>query len=79
MDSFNIAVPAAAPPPGVVPDFTHPQSRSNVAVAVCTASLVVTFFVFALRVYTRLRVLRCFGYDDFKWFFIRNVAPANPE
>ena len=66
MDYFNIAVPVAAPPPGVTPDFTDPQSRSNIAVAVCTASLVATFLIFALRVYTRLRVVRCFRYDDFK-------------
>lgn len=66
MDYLNLPVPIVSPPPGVTSDFTNPPSRSHVAVAVCTTSLVVTFLVCAMRVYTRLRVTRSFGYDDFK-------------
>ena len=66
MDYLNLPIPLAAPPPGVTPDFTHPSSRSNVAVAVCTTSLVVTFILFAVRVYAKLRITRSFGPDDCK-------------
>ena len=66
MDYINLPVPVAAPPPGVTPDFTHPPSRTSIAVAVCSVSLVITLILFGVRVYTRLRITRCYGYDDCK-------------
>ena len=66
MDYFNVPIPVVPPPPGVTPNFIHPASRTNVAVAVCTSVLVVTFILFGVRVYTRLKITRSFGHDDCK-------------
>lgn len=66
MDYFNVPIPVAPPPPGVTPDFIHPASRTNVAVAVCTTVLVVTFIFFGVRVYTRLKITPPLGHDDCK-------------
>lgn len=69
MDYLNISIPVATPPPGVTPNFINPPSRSHVAVAVCTVSLVVTFIFVVVRVYTRLRITCSFGYDDYTCLF----------
>ncbi|KAI0099088.1 hypothetical protein GGR51DRAFT_576464 [Nemania sp. FL0031] len=60
--------PVRPPPPGRMSNLTHPESRSYqlyILIAVLTALVVV---IISLRLYTRLRITRSFGMDD--WFCI---------
>lgn len=67
--------PIALPPPGVIPNFTHPQSRaweSYLTVTSCL-SLMVTFVV--LRFYSRKYIKRSLDTDD---CFLRAGSTAVP-
>lgn len=63
MASLNLSIRDSI---GAFSNVKHDPSRSNVAVAVCTTSLVLALIVFAARVYTRLAITRSFEYDDCK-------------
>jgi hypothetical protein len=62
IDYWN--VPAATPPNGTIPNFVNPpnigyrQTTTNIVV------LVIMIIVVFLRLYTRIFIVRSFGYDD---------------
>lgn len=48
------------------PNFSNPETRAPLAIAFCSLGLgVMTFFV-SLRVYTKARIRKRFGWDDCK-------------
>lgn len=57
-------VGALPPPPGVVPDFEHPESRGHLVIIATAILLPITTFVLALRIYTRVVIARYLGSDD---------------
>lgn len=59
-----VDLPASAPPPGVVPNFDHPQSRAleaHVGMGICIG---ITFIVVILRIYVKLAITHMWGWDD---------------
>lgn len=56
--------PAAEPPPGVIPNFDHPQSRAIVEYVGVGICLGVTLIFVLLRVYVKLVVTHAWGWDD---------------
>jgi hypothetical protein len=62
VDYWN--VPAATPPNGTIPNFVDPpnigyrQTTTNIVV------LVIMIIVVFLRLYTRIFIVKSFGYDD---------------
>ncbi|XXG95640.1 hypothetical protein Hte_001908 [Hypoxylon texense] len=65
MDSSDLDnTPLVPPPPGRTPNFTNPESRCYqliIPIAVYTALIVI---LISLRIYSRLRITRSFGADD---------------
>ena len=59
-------VGASPPPPGVVPNFEHPESRGHLIILVTAILLPIATFVLALRIYTRVALVRYLGSDDCK-------------
>ena len=57
-------IPAAAPPPGLKPNFIDPASRGSQVVAAAVALPTIAFVLVCARVYTRIFVSRAFGLDD---------------
>ncbi|OTA88098.1 hypothetical protein M434DRAFT_53738, partial [Hypoxylon sp. CO27-5] len=49
---------ALSPPPGVVPQLDNPPNRRAVAISVPTVCLVVSTLAIAMRLYTRIRIIR---------------------
>lgn len=57
------------PPPGVIPDFEHPESRGyQIILANAILFPLVTLFV-VLRIYTRAIIVRNVGSDDCKYLY----------
>jgi hypothetical protein len=54
------------PPPGVIPNFEHPESQVYRLVITIAILLPVTTLVLFLRVYTKRVIVRNFGTDDCK-------------
>ena len=56
--------PAAEPPPGVIPNFAHPENRGPILVTVggLMLSLMVIFLV--NRLYTKARIVQKYSWDD---------------
>lgn len=46
--------PAAAPPPGIIPDFDNPPNSNSIAISAIIASLVIAALVCLLRLYSRV-------------------------
>jgi hypothetical protein len=67
-------LPAAAPPPGVIPNFDHPPSRSNLLLGLTTAFLVLAVISYFIRMYTKIRILRKVTWDDCKSNVIASIA-----
>lgn len=63
--SFNNQ-PAAAPPPGVIPDYDHPQPRNDVSITVIVIGLTITTILFSLRIYARKFRVKKIGIADCK-------------
>ena len=66
MDYANL--PAGPPPPGVMPNFAHPQSRAyqaHIGMGVCIG---VTSIFVVLRMYVKLAVTHKWGWDDCESF-----------
>ncbi|KAI0814213.1 hypothetical protein GGR55DRAFT_634411 [Xylaria sp. FL0064] len=57
-------LPAAAPPPGVVPNFTDPPSQQVPMIAVSTVVLTLTTVFVTIRVYTGVQILHRFGIEE---------------
>ncbi|KAJ8132163.1 hypothetical protein O1611_g1459 [Lasiodiplodia mahajangana] len=65
MDTPDLSqVPAAPPPPGVMPNFSDPPSQQVPMIVVSTVILTLTVIFVAIRVYTGLRILRRFGIEE---------------
>ncbi|KAK6827593.1 hypothetical protein PG987_010934 [Apiospora arundinis] len=64
-DSYLDTTPMRQPPPGVVADLVHPVSQSyKLIIFTSIMSAFVAFFT-AGRIYTRLKITRSFGADDY--------------
>ena len=61
--------PLQPPPPGHVSNFDNPESRGSAIVALCSVFLGVMWPILLLRLYSKMCVIRKFGWDDgkFEW------------
>jgi len=59
-------VGALSPPPGVIPNFENPESRGHLVIIATAILLPITTFILALRIYTRVVLVRYLGSDDCK-------------
>lgn len=57
-------VPAAPPPPGVVPNLVDPESLEAVTIAISVLMIVLTLTAVALRFYSTVLVTRSTGLED---------------
>ncbi|KAI9777987.1 MAG: hypothetical protein M1816_004368 [Peltula sp. TS41687] len=57
------------PPPGVEPDFDHPYSRQGLMLGVNFIGLVFVVIFFCVRMWTRLRLTKYVGWDDYTCVF----------
>lgn len=65
--AFLAETPAAAPPPGVTPDFYgHPATMGTPYIIVSSILVPIMLALVALRMYTKLRILRNAWWDDCK-------------
>lgn len=64
------SAPVVTPPeiypasPGVVPNFTNPHVRTGGHIVVSSGFLPLSTLLLALRLYTKIHVMRAFGWDD---------------
>ncbi|KAH9904349.1 hypothetical protein F4778DRAFT_789932 [Xylariomycetidae sp. FL2044] len=58
-------LPALAAPEGVIPSYDHPRLRNDVTIPVLVISLTLTTVLFALRLYSRLFVVKKFRLEDY--------------
>ena len=56
--------PAGVPPPGVIPNYAHPENRGPALVAVGGVMLVLMMGFLMNRLYTKARIVRKFSWDD---------------
>jgi hypothetical protein len=59
-------IPAASPPPGIVPNFDHPPSRSNLLLGLTSVFLSLAVISYFIRMYTKIKILRKVSWDDCK-------------
>ncbi|KAF2274905.1 uncharacterized protein EI97DRAFT_93477 [Westerdykella ornata] len=57
-------IPAAVPPPGVVPNFVDPPSDGYVLIAVGAALMAVMFLFAGIRFFVKLRIQHKVSADD---------------
>jgi len=57
-------IPALTPPPGVIPNFVHPQNEAYIPVVVISICFTLLVFFVSLRFYAKIWVLHAFGWDD---------------
>jgi hypothetical protein len=62
VDYWN--VPAATPPNGTIPNFINPPSIGHRQTKTNIVVLVIMIIVVFLRLYTRIFIVKSFGYDD---------------
>ncbi|KAK8022516.1 hypothetical protein PG993_013283 [Apiospora rasikravindrae] len=67
-------VPAAPPPPGVIPDFQNPDNYKQANVILHSVVLSASTIAVLIRIYTRNFITRSMGTDD--WFAILSWALA---
>ncbi|KAI0854946.1 hypothetical protein F4860DRAFT_520329 [Xylaria cubensis] len=63
IDPWN--TPLWPPPPGVIPNFVDPVSRAPVIREGIYSILAIMIVFVLLRLYSRTRLARCFGWDDY--------------
>ncbi|KAL8931551.1 MAG: hypothetical protein Q9216_007162, partial [Gyalolechia sp. 2 TL-2023] len=65
------------PPPGVTPNFENPEYRSGGIVPLACVFLPLVAIFMALRIYTKVRIIKVFGLEDFAilLFYLR----LNPD
>lgn len=65
MSSAPVTPPGIFPaPPGVTPNYTNPEIRSFGIVPLGALFTTLSTIVLALRLYTKARIIRIFGWDD---------------
>ncbi|KAI1823897.1 hypothetical protein F4861DRAFT_296221 [Xylaria intraflava] len=57
-------LPGAQPPPGVQPNFDNPESTAPEAIAIISVVLGIMIIVVAMRMYTRIAIVKKHGIDD---------------
>ncbi|KAI0121425.1 hypothetical protein F4776DRAFT_630805 [Hypoxylon sp. NC0597] len=57
--------PALSPPPGVIPQLDNPPSNRATAISVPIVCLVVSTLAMAMRLYTRIRIIRHMSITDY--------------
>ncbi|KAI9656910.1 MAG: hypothetical protein M1821_003549 [Bathelium mastoideum] len=57
-------IPAGQPPSGVEPNFSHPPTLVPVVLGVSSTFLAIAFLCFALRIYTKLLIVKKWKWDD---------------
>ena len=67
-------VPALAPPPGVIPNFTVFNERAELYNILCSILLVIVYVCLMLRLYAKVWIKRSPGFDDCKILII--VSPG---
>ena len=75
MDPTN--PPALIPPPGVIPDFVHPESRAVYTVVISAVCLALMGVFVSIRVYSRIYITRAWTKDDSKIPFRKRRLFAN--
>ncbi|GAW26144.1 putative integral membrane protein [Rosellinia necatrix] len=63
VEIFN-NLPSLPAPEGVEPDYDHPRARNDVTIAVTVVGLAFTTVLFALRVYSRLFIVKKVRLED---------------
>lgn len=75
MDGLDLSkIPAAVPPPGIIPNFIDPPSLEEFPKIVTYITLPLMVFFLGLRIYARVR-LASVGVDDCKSKGLSNFAP----
>ena len=57
-------LPGLPPPPGITANFTHPRNRGPVLIIVNGTLLGLMMIFIAIRVYTKLAIIRKVSWDD---------------
>ncbi len=58
---------ALPPPPGITPNFTNPYSIAEGLIAVGILCLTLTSLTTAMRIYTKLYIIKVHGWEDCRW------------
>lgn len=58
--------PLQPPPPGQISNFENPESRGPATVILCSVFIGIMWPIFILRLYSKVWVIRRFGWDDGK-------------
>ena len=72
-------MPALAPPPGVKPNFTNPESQALMVVVTSIICLVLTPIISLLRFYTSLWIKKSLKADDSKGLLCLILVYANRD
>lgn len=70
-------IPAASPPPGVVPNFVDPPSQAHIPRIFTYVTLPPMLLFIALRIYARIVITHKFGLDDcelFENFLVNDIS-----
>lgn len=59
-------LPGLKPPPGVTPNFVNPDNYQGSIIAIIVICLTPATIVTAVRVYTKLVIIKSFGLEDCK-------------
>lgn len=71
MPLFDLShIPAASPPPGVIPNFIDPPSQANMPRIFTYVTLPPMILFLALRIYARAVIMHKIGLDDCELFRI---------
>ena len=60
--------PGLKPPPGVKPNFVDPPNQRESLLAVVSLCLIIATFCVIARAYTRFRLIRDYGWEDYSCF-----------
>lgn len=81
--SYYANLPAGAPPPGVISNFDHAESRAIEAYIGMGICIGVTLIFVTLRVYVKLAITHHWGWDDCKffnmWWYLEPVLKELPR
>lgn len=77
MNSTADIVAAWPPPPGVIPNFTNPDSIAYQLIIVAAICPAVALVFLGLRLYTKLRILKQLLLDDCKSVHALGTQPAD--
>jgi hypothetical protein len=56
--------PALAPPEGVIPNLINQYTRQPILIGTATACLTLTTLCIAIRIYTKIRILKSLNIED---------------